>query len=92
MFLRPGGYSLVTDGAGGREEHDTATCKHCQRIIFVAAKTDPNEFWCASCAAPICGRCKAQEANRPRGACSHFERRLLLAEAQAAFRRDLGAS
>lgn len=90
MYLAPKGHSVVIDGWGVETHQDTYSCKHCQRVVFVKPKTDPNEFWCASCAAPICQACKAQEWNKPAGACSHFERRLAKAEARFAMLRDMG--
>lgn len=81
MWLEPKGYSVATDGWGVERKCDTYTCKHCQQVTEVPARANPNTFWCTSCMAPICKRCKAAEHNRPPDRpCSHFERRLELAE------------
>ncbi len=81
MYLAPKGFNRTTDGWGVDKKEDTFTCKHCQQLVFVQLRADPNEFWCTSCMAPICPECKKQEWNRPAGkACSHFERRLEASE------------
>jgi hypothetical protein len=91
MYLKPKGISITTDGWGVPTKEDTFTCKHCQKVVFVPARTDPNEFWCACCMAPICKRCKKEDWDRPADkACFHFERRLAIAEAKGAFLAYLG--
>ena len=87
MYLAPKGHSIIIDGYGVATHRDTFTCKHCQAICDVEPKQDPNEFWCVSCSAPICRKCKALDWNRPVGACSHFERQLERAEARRCFPR-----
>jgi hypothetical protein len=74
MYLRPKGYSVVTDGWGIETREDTTKCWHCQRIMFFAAGQDPNEFSCRSCMMPICPDC----ANKP---CDHWEKKIERAEA-----------
>lgn len=73
MYLRPKGYSVVTDGWGVETREDTAKCNHCQKIIFISTRQDPNEFFCRSCMQSICPQC----ANGP---CDHFEKKLDRAE------------
>lgn len=96
MYLKPGGYLVITDGWGIENRCDTFTCRHhgapgCQGVVDVPPGTDPNEFWCVSCAAPICKHCKAEDWHREPGQpCSHFERRLAAAEAKDRFRREIG--
>ena len=90
MYLSPKGYSVVTDGWGIETRRDTYSCRHCQHVVEVEPKSDPNEFWCSSCMAPICKACKAKEWNRPPDrACDHFERKLARAEAKNALLRDV---
>lgn len=90
MYLAPKGHAVTIDGWGIEIHRDTYTCKHCQRVCEVEPRADPNEFWCASCAAPVCKRCKAADWNRPAGApCGHFERQLDAAEARDRLRRAM---
>lgn len=74
MYLRPQGYSVVTDGWGVEQREDTARCNHCQKVMFIKPRQDPNEFSCRSCMAPVCPDC----ANKP---CDHWEKKLDRAEA-----------
>jgi hypothetical protein len=81
MYRDPKGFSLVTDGWGVETKEDTFACRHCQRIVFVRPRQDPNEFFCRGCMAPICPAC----ANAP---CEHFERKLERSEATDAWLRE----
>ncbi len=69
MYLAPKGHSIITDAYGIETHEDTAKCWHCQRLIFVAARADPNEFFCRQCMRPICRDC----VEKP---CEHWEARL----------------
>lgn len=90
MYLRPKGHSVSTDGWGIETRRDTYTCRHCQHVVEVEPRADPNEFWCNGCMAPICKSCKEMEWRRPPGrACDHFERKLARAEAKNALLRDV---
>ena len=90
MYLAPKGYYVEQDGWGVQQKLDSYTCVHCQRICFVPAGTDANEFFCFSCFAPICAHCKQQDRNRPSDkACSHLERRLAAYENRMAFHKAL---
>jgi hypothetical protein len=90
MYRNPQGYFVEQDAWGVCTKYDTATCHHCQRIMFIAVGTDANEFFCFSCFAPICGPCKQQDRNRPTNkACSHLERRLAAYENRNAFHKAL---
>jgi hypothetical protein len=81
MWLKPKGYSVTTDGWGVETRRDTFTCRHCNHVVEVEPRQDPNEFWCFMCMAPICKRCKAVEWNRPPDQpCAHRERQLAAEE------------
>lgn len=96
MYLKPKGYSVVSDGWGIETRQDTFTCRHhgapgCQGVVFVETGTNPNEFWCRSCMAPICPACKRREWQRPADKpCEHFERNLAHAEGRDQMLRDMG--
>ena len=68
----PGGYAFITtpvatevnfDGlrreqiGAGTFEVDTFTCKHCNRAIHIAIKSQGDEFFCRNCMARICPSC-----------------------------------
>ncbi len=69
MYLRPTGYSVVTDGWGVEKREDTRKCWHCQHILFISAGQDPNEFFCRMCMQAICRDC----VGKP---CDHWEKKL----------------
>lgn len=54
----PGGYGQAF-GPLGNVEHDTFTCKHCQRVMIVLPKAKPEDVggFCKLCAALICPTC-----------------------------------
>lgn len=91
MYLKPTGHSVIVDEYGNQKHNDTFTCKHCQQICDVEPNQHPDEFWCQSCMAPICKRCKAIEWRRPPGACLHFERQLDIAESKYRFNISLSS-
>jgi hypothetical protein len=41
----------------GTFEADSFTCKHCNRVVQVAARSQGDEYFCRNCMAPICPRC-----------------------------------
>jgi len=69
----PGGYSLIVsadeqranfDGfrcetIGRQHEADTFTCWHCNRIVHVRARANPDEFgsMCRNCMKMVCPTC-----------------------------------
>lgn len=84
---RPGGSLRIVED-GRTREHDTFTCRHCQRVVAVKPKASPSESggWCFSCDALICAGCAAA------GKCVPFEKQLERAEARAQLRRALSSS
>jgi len=56
---RPGGYTCVTDPDGGRQECDTFTCAHCNRLTHVEARQKPEDVGglCKACMGLICRWC-----------------------------------
>jgi hypothetical protein len=86
------GYSRWTDDAsyGPHQEADTTKCLHCQRIIEVPARANPNDVhgWCYSCDGAICVRCqKLMDIGNP---CVHWAKALELAMRRADMLRDIG--
>lgn len=73
MYLRPKGYSVVTDGWGIETREDCSKCGHCQRVLFFGAGSDPQEHVCRTCMQQVCAIC----ANGP---CDHWEKKLDRAE------------
>jgi hypothetical protein len=80
----PGGYACITEPDGGRQEFDTFTCAHCNRVTHVQARADPADIGglCKQCMGLICRRCV-------RGACVPFLKRLDDMEARERFRRAI---
>lgn len=69
-MLNPGGY-LVVVGPDRIIERDTITCKHCNRIIVVAYRTEPpNTAFCGMCQSHICLDCETK------GVCVPFEKKI----------------
>ena len=75
MWLRTGGYTVRTGPLGKEFEADTFTCKHCCRVVLVAARCDPAELggYCNCCDALICKYC----VGKP---CTPLEKKLDLYE------------
>lgn len=69
MYLRPKGYSVVTDGWGIETREDTHKCVHCQKILFIKAGQDPSEYTCRKCMMPRCDRPECL-------VCDHWEKKL----------------
>ena len=71
---RPQGYAILTDPdlPGGKQEWDTYTCAHCQRVIRVLPRQDPATMggFCRGCMQHICAPCTEP------GTCEIFERKL----------------
>lgn len=81
-----GGYAVWSYDDGRVVEQDSFTCKHCQRVTFVAAKQDPATLGglCKCCMGLTCARCAAL------GTCTPFERALDLAESRQRFLQSVG--
>lgn len=75
---RPGGYLAVFNPDGSKEEHDSFTCAHCQRVVLVRTKASAAECggWCGRCAKPICPACAQKQG------CTPFEKKLERIEAR----------
>lgn len=83
MMLRPGGY-LVGRGDGPAIEHDTFTCGHCCKVVFVKPKCDPADLGglCKQCMKLVCPDCVGK-------GCDPLEKKLERAEARDRFLRSL---
>lgn len=84
----PQGYATLTDIQSGKTiaECDTFKCQHCQRVVHVKAKANPDKLggWCRQCAKAICPKCVAT------GRCEPFEKKLEAEEARYHARRSYG--
>jgi hypothetical protein len=77
-----GGYAR-TDGPDGKEEHDTFTCNHCNRIVHCKnSKLEALGGVCKLCMRHICVSC----INK---GCVPFEKKLDLYEKRQAFLRSI---
>lgn len=83
---KAGGYAISVDINGGTQETDTFTCGHCNRIVFVAAKCNPDDLGghCRVCMTMICPACVATAK------CDPMEEKLKRAEASYDARRSYG--
>ena len=79
------GHATIT-GPDGLKESDTFTCAHCNRIVHVPVKADPDKLggWCRQCMKAICPKCVAT------GACDPFEKKLEREEARYHALRSYG--
>lgn len=95
-----GGYAIITSPEpsrvnfdrlrcealpAGQYESDTFSCVHCNRIIHVKARANPDEFgsMCRSCMKMVCPSC----ANGP---CVPFMKKLEMAEKRDSALRSYG--
>jgi len=71
-MFKPGGYAFSFDAEGIRQEADSFTCAHCNRIVFVKPKCDPSDLggFCRLCTKMICPKCVDI------GSCDPFEKKL----------------
>jgi hypothetical protein len=71
---RPQGYAYSWDRQTGemRKEADTITCAHCNGVVHLPVKADPNKDFgfCRMCMKATCARCQAT------GECKPFEKKL----------------
>lgn len=81
-----GGYAYSFDVGGIRQEVDTFTCFHCNRIVIVKPKCDPADLggMCRLCEKMICPACVDL------GKCDPMEKKLERAEAKDRALRSYG--
>lgn len=79
-----GGYAFTFDVGGVRQEADTFTCEHCNKVVIVKPKCDPCDLggMCRLCMKMICPSCVDL------GNCDPFEKKLLREEAKYRARRS----
>ena len=84
--FRSKGYSLLLDENGKPTEHDTFTCRHCQRLVKVAPFQKPEDVGglCYCCYAPICPACT------DRGGCDPIDEKIKRQQAAYEARRSYG--
>ena len=75
---KPKGYAVLSDPDVGTVEHDTFTCKHCQRIVEVPHKGTPDQVGgiCYQCWGLVCPKCLSDPVCKP------FEQKCREMEAQ----------
>lgn len=80
-----GGYAVLFGPDGGVTERDTFTCFHCNSVVYVKPKSNPDDFgsMCRLCMKMVCQRC----ANF---GCTPFEKKLEQIEARDRARRSYG--
>jgi hypothetical protein len=85
-MLREGGYVCLTDPEHGVREASTFTCAHCNKVVVVPPRADPDKLggFCRMCMKMICPTCVDT------GTCDPFEKKLELAEASYHARRSYG--
>lgn len=85
-MFKPGGYAFSFDVGGIRQEADTFTCFHCNRIVIVKPKCDPADLggMCRLCDKMICPQCVNL------GVCDPIEKKLERAEARDRALRSYG--
>lgn len=81
-----GGYAFSFDAGGIRQEADTFTCFHCQKVVVVKPKCDPCDLggMCRICDKMICPGCVEI------GHCDPFEKKLEREEARYRALRSYG--
>lgn len=84
-MLRPGGYAFTFGPNGVQDELDTFTCAHCNRVVHVKPKCDPDDLGgnCRLCMKMVCPECVD-------GGCTPFEKKLELIEARDRALRSYG--
>lgn len=90
----PGGYYICTPADGSSAvEIDTFTCRHCNGVVFVKPKQNPDEIggYCRRCAGMICPRCVARDVCDPSEAkLQRLEQDIRHAQARDVARRSYG--
>lgn len=81
----PGGYCFSFDPSGIRQESDTFTCFHCNKVVIVKPKCDPDDLGgvCRICMKMVCPECVDK-------GCSPFEKKLEAMEARGVALRSYG--
>ena len=82
---KPGGYSIITDpDLASPIEHDTFTCVHCNRVVFVKPRCDPADMGgrCACCDGLICKHCVGK-------GCDPLEKKIERMEAAGRLRMEI---
>lgn len=76
-MLKPGGYAFSFDERGVRQECDTFTCAHCNRVVHVYPHCKPDDLGgqCRLCDKPVCPKCVDL-------GCTPFEKKLEQVEAR----------
>lgn len=80
-----GWYSILSDPVEGVTETDGFTCHHCNKVVAVKPKTNPDDFgsMCRNCMKMVCPGC----ANL---GCTPFEKKLESIEARDRALRSYG--
>lgn len=80
-----GGYLFSFDVDGIRQETDTFTCAHCNKMVIVKPKCDPDDLggMCRLCMKMVCPTCVDL-------GCTPFEKRLEAIEKRDRARRSYG--
>lgn len=99
-MIRPQGYAIIVDPRAGTIEHDTITCGHCQRIVWVKPGSgatvyivrtqthtyeEPGAF-CRCCMTSVCLACDRV------GTCTPWERQMERMESRDRFLRAVGVT
>lgn len=84
-MLKPGGYAMVFGPLGIERECDTFTCAHCNRVVHVKPKCNPDELGgnCRLCMKMVCPKCVDL-------GCTPFEKTLEKWEARGRALRSYG--
>jgi hypothetical protein len=84
-MIRAGGYGCISYDDGRRVEHDTFSCRHCNRVTIVRAKQRPEDIGglCKVCMGLTCPQCTG-------GNCTPLIRRVEEAEARYHALRSYG--
>ena len=85
-MFKSGGYAFSFDPIGVRQECDTFTCFHCNQVVHVKPKCNPDDLggMCRLCMKMICPVCVNL------GACDPTEKKLERAEARDRALRSYG--
>lgn len=84
-MFRVGGYAYTFDTDGVRQEADTFTCAHCNRVVIVRPKCNPDDLGgnCRLCMKMVCPKCVDL-------GCTPFEKKLEKWEARDRALRSYG--
>ena len=84
-FIKQGGYAYSWDADGTRKEVPTFTCHHCNTVVHIEYKCNPDDLGgrCRLCYQDICPKCVD-------GPCIPFEKKLDMMEANDRALRSYG--